>query len=658
MTLSLLRLYCSLLLAIPLALSFADSHACAADITSGEDAVILEESWDIDIRSPEEVHERYHQRVQILTPHGADEYKEAGVAYSPWVDIKDFHGSVEPPHGKKFDVKKQNVVDSASFPSFVLYADSKQRVMIFPGAVPGAVIDYGYEKEIRNIFFMDHTFPLQDDIPIRLRMVTVTAPASFPLRITVRGGQPEYTRSEQDGRVTHRWLVRDAPGFKPESDMPPKEDVIGNIVVMSKEIVWDNTRIDASNWGGIASWDWGLVRERVTPTPEVTQQARALTAGVSEPLEQTRRLYDFVRSQVAYVAISLGIGGWQPHAAADVLRNRYGDCKDKATLLISMMRSVGLVGYPVLVRTRDDGLIDRDAPSPSFNHAIVAIPQENGYLFLDPTAEKAPFGDLPYMDQGVSVLVVKDDGSGELVETPLFPPEANRSRRVTSATLNSQGDLTGSFTIEMWGQARLEMIYGLAYNKPSEQEDIIKDMIGWLCPGARLISHETSVPTRPEDPLRITIRFEVPHFVTRAGSLEVLTPYLDRFPYLTRIAAYSRRRSPVFFKFLYSVTSETRLRLPPGRTLKKVPQDRDSKGPGLTATTKHELVREGDYQVLVVRRSVSVSKREIPVSDYPALRDFLSEMSQEESRAVTLETVATTFNSLDTRQKTFIAGRR
>src|SRR5437867_209526 len=202
-------------------LSVAD-RAHSADITAGEDAVILEEKWDIDIRSPEDILERYSRRLQILTPHGAEEYKGAAVAYNPWVSIKDFRGSVEPPNGKRFDVKKQNIIDTALFESFVLYADSKQRVMIFPGAVPGAVIEYSYEKEIRSIFFMEDTFSLQEEIAIRLRRVTVTAPASFPLRIAVRGGKPEYGRSEEDGRGTQPWLVRDAAGFERERDMLPE----------------------------------------------------------------------------------------------------------------------------------------------------------------------------------------------------------------------------------------------------------------------------------------------------------------------------------------------------------------------------------------------------------------------------------------------------
>lgn len=629
----------AMLLAGALFLSSGASPARPADILSGEDAVILEETVEIDIRSVEVAVVRKSRRTQALTPHGAEEQGGVAVGYNAWESIRSLRGSVELPQGKRVEVKKQFIVDSAQFGSYDLYSDSKQRTLIFPGAVTGAILEYSYEKEVRNLFFLPGGISLQEEIPIRSRTLIVSAPASFPLRISTRGGNPEYTRTEESGRVTHRWHVRDVPAFKIETDMPPIEDVLGEVRVSPKEIIWDGTRIDASTWNGIASWDWSLARERMNPTPEVAQAARELTEGITDSMEQIRRLYDFVRSKVTYVSIQLGIGGWQPHHAADVLRHRYGDCKDKATLLIAMMRSLGLKGYPVLIRTRDEGLIDRDDPSSAFNHEIVAVPHEGGYLFMDPTWEKAPFGDLPYTDQGTTVLVVKDDGQGDLVETPLFPPENNGMHRMVTASIGPTGDLTGTYVSDYRGQPRLEMLNRLD-SKPTEREDFIEGLMSWLCPGAVLKAHEVTLPSRPEDPLRVIIRFEVPRFVTRAGNFEVLSPYLVRFPFLTRIAAYSGRRVPVFFDYPYSVTSETRLRLPVGRTLRKTPADREVTGPGLTASTKHVLVREGDYFFLVVKRAVTVSRREIPVAEYQALREFLSGLSQEESKAVTLETPA------------------
>jgi transglutaminase-like putative cysteine protease len=607
-----------------------------ADIEAGEDAVIQEETLDVEIISRTEGRVRHSKSVRILTTRGAEEYGTVTIGYNPWVSIRSLRGSVVSPAGKRAEVKKQQVWEGSLFASFELYADRKHRTINFPGAVPGATLEYEYEQVVRNLYFLPDAFYLQEEVPARSKTFTVKAPAAFPLRHAVRGASPEYSREERDGSVIHRWRVRDVPGLKDEPDMPPEDDLWPRVSIYLKEIQWDEHRIDASNWNGIARWYWDLARDRMVPDAAVTAAAREITAGASEPMEKIRRIYEFAQGKVQYVAIALGIGGWQPHASGQVLRHRYGDCKDKATLMVAMLQAVGLVGYPVLILTRDDGLTDRDYPSAAFNHAIVAVPVPDGYLFMDPTSEKTPFGDLPWTDQGVPVLVVREDGRGDLVETPLFPPERNRRHRLVTATINAAGDLTGDYIIDVWGQRRSDMA-DLLESKPSERKDDLADLMSWLCPGAVLLGHEVTNPSQPEDPLRITIRFQVPRFTTRAGAKEIVTPYLVRFPGLTRIAAYSGRRLPVFFDYLFSETSEVHLRLPEGRTLKKVPDDREIKGPGLIATTRHELVREGDRQVLVVRRSVSVGRREFPVADYPALRDFLGALGQEEARAVTLE---------------------
>jgi uncharacterized protein DUF3857/transglutaminase superfamily protein len=615
----------------------ASEHADdAMDIGSGEDAVILEDSLEIEILSEREARVRSLNRTRILTQHGAERYGDASVFYNPWVTIRDLRAAVISPAGKRAEVKKQQVWEGSAFASYELYSDSKHRTIEFPGAVPGATLEHSYELAVHNLYFLPTEFDLQERVPVKLKTITVRAPASFPLRYSVRGASPDYTRVEEDGLVVHRWSARDIPALRNEADMPPWEDVVPRVTVFPKVIVWDEHRIDASTWNGIARWYWDLARDRMIPTDSVSAAAREATAGVHEVDEKVRRLYEFAQGKVNYVAIQLGIGGWQPHASADVLRHRYGDCKDKATLLIAMLRAVGLQGHPVLIRTRDDGLIDRDQPSPAFNHMIVAVPGPEGYRFMDPTSETTSFGDLPWQDQGVPVLVVKEEGQGDLVETPLSPPERNRRHRLVTGQIAATGDLEGNYIIDAWGQRRDDMT-GFLDAKPTEREDTVEDLMAWLCPGAQLKGYAVTAPARPGEPLRVTIRFAVPRFAVRAGKAEVVSPHLVRFPGLTSIAAYAARRHPVFFPYLFNETSEARLRLPVGRVLKKIPADRTIEGPGLTASSRYELAREQDRDVLVVRRTVTISRREIPVADYGALRNFISTLIEEESKAVTLE---------------------
>jgi hypothetical protein len=134
----------------------------------------------------------------------------------------------------------------------------------------------------------------------------------------------------------------------------------------------------------------------------------------------------------------------------------------------------------------------------------------------------------------------------------------------------------------------------------------------------------------------VTIRFRVPRFVTQAGSMKIVSPHLARVPALTEMSGYENRRHPVFFLFLSSETSEVRLRLPIGTTLKKVPARRQIDGPGLASSTSFEMARDQDRNVLIVKRAVTVSLREIPAIDYPKLRTFVAALSEEEASAVTL----------------------
>jgi hypothetical protein len=235
----------------------------------------------------------------------------------------------------------------------------------------------------------------------------------------------------------------------------------------------------------------------------------------------------------------------------------------------------------------------------------------------------------------VPVIVVKDDGSSDLVETPLLPAPRNLRHHTVTASIRPDGSLDGTYVIEAWGQRR-QQLSEMADAKASEWADALEEFVAWLCPGAVLKEHQVKPPAGPSDPLRIEMRFEVPHYVTQAGNLQVVSPYLVRFPAITRMAAYPSRFHPVFFQFLIDKVVDIRLALPPGRTLRKMPADRKSEGPGLTGSTHYEIVKEGDRQVLVLHRELTVSRREIPISDYPQLRAFVSALAEEEAGASTL----------------------
>lgn len=178
------------------------------------------------------------------------------------------------------------------------------------------------------------------------------------------------------------------------------------------------------SWGEIAHWYQQLEASRIAPTPEIKAKAEEITRGANSDDEKIRLLYNYVATKFRYIGVDFGIGRYQPHAAAEVLANGYGDCKDKHTLLAALLTAAGVHSDAVLISSARK--IDADVPSPGqFDHVVTAIPQGKDFLWLDSTEEVAPAGYLFLLLRDKQALAVPDTGDGRLVRTPPDPPFAS-----------------------------------------------------------------------------------------------------------------------------------------------------------------------------------------------------------------------------------------
>jgi len=196
------------------------------------------------------------------------------------------------------------------------------------------------------------------------------------------------------------------------------------------------------SWEEVGRWYGGLQLERVKPTPEVTAKANEITKNSVDEATRIRAIYGYVSAQFRYIGIDFGIGRYQPHAATEVLGNQYGDCKDKHTLLASLLGAVGIRAYPALISTRHE--IDPDVPSPAqFDHVISVVPQGGSFLWLDTTPEVAPFAYLLSSLRGKQALVIPDDKPPTLATTPEDSPSKALQTFHAKTKLSDTGTLEG-----------------------------------------------------------------------------------------------------------------------------------------------------------------------------------------------------------------------
>ena len=215
------------------------------------------------------------------------------------------------------------------------------------------------------------------------------------------------------------------------------------------------------SWSEVGKWYAGLVRDRRIPTPEIRARADEIVRGKTSELEKAEALYSWVAANIRYVSLSFGVGWYQPHSATEVLANRYGDCKDKSTLLDAFFAAEGLHAYPALIDSRAD--LDEGVPSPGqFDHAITYAQVEGKDIWLDSTLGVAPFGYLLPQLRGKRALVVTEDSVPELQKTVDILPTPSVYRIEVEGEVNKDAKLEAKVSFITRGD--LEVLYRILYS--------------------------------------------------------------------------------------------------------------------------------------------------------------------------------------------------
>jgi len=348
-----------------------------------------------------------------------------------------------------------------------VYTDYRQKHITVPGLRPGEVLEYDLVTVIHTPlaagqFWTEYEF---DKSNIDLdETVDVDVPSSRPLKVKSKPGMdPKIT--EENGRRNYHWS---SSHLEREDDEKAKDKDKDKDKEKKKKRRPDDDRPDIQittfeTWEQIGRWYASLEKDRRVPSPEVRAKADELTKGLNTDLDKTEALYDFVAKNFRYVSLSLGVGRYQPHAAADVLHDQYGDCKDKHTLLASMLQAEGLYASSVLINPSRK--LDPDVPSPSqFDHVITMLPLnhkgDKEEVWMDTTSEVAPFRLLAFTLRNKQALVIPPADlpsavAPHLEETPADTPMPDTEASEIDGKINDLGKLEAHVHYEFRGDEEL-----------------------------------------------------------------------------------------------------------------------------------------------------------------------------------------------------------
>lgn len=589
----------------------------------------------------------YHMRrvYKLLRPEtlGDSYYKIAEVSFNNEMKIKFLKAWTIMPNGTEIEVKEKDFAE-VSLTSYEIFNDQRAKLIKFPEANPGSVVGFEYIQTHRP-FTLDDLWGFQEGVPVHRSRYTLSLPTGW--EFTALWANHPDQKPETTGSNQYTWEVLDSPAIETEPEMPPITAVAVHMYV--KFFPHDpNIRAKTvGSWKEIGAWDWSLIEPRRVSTPAIKAKVAELIASAPDRLAKIRALASFVQRDIRYAAIEIGIGGNQPHAAGDVFANRYGDCKDKATLLNTMLAEIGVHSFNVIINTRR-GITRPEFPFDLFNHEILAIqlpddvsdtplyavvrhPKLGRLLFFDPTNERVPLGYLPYYEQNSYGLVVTPDG-GELVATPLLPPSTNRLLRTASLTLNAAGSLTGEVKEIRWGGPAMDSREHLLQVPPARRDKVFEEFLGSSLSNFTLTGASIGNLENYDESLLLDYKFLAEGYAKRAGDLLVVRPRVVGAKG-SNILSGKPRKYPIEFLEATRQDDQIDITLPPGYVVDELPEP--VKAECAYGTYKSEVKVEGNK--LHYSRTYEIRDIYVPSQKLAEVKDFFQQIAAAERSSAVLK---------------------
>jgi Domain of Unknown Function with PDB structure (DUF3857)/Transglutaminase-like superfamily len=503
------------------------------------EAVKLLSETIVTVQSVDKIKTQVRVAYKILRPGGRD-LGTPVITYHLPSKVANLRAWCIPAQGKDYEVKDKDAMEVAlpAIAGSELVNDVRAKIVRIPAADPGNIIGYEYEEEQHPVVLQDVWY-FQSSYPAREERYTLQLPAGWEYKAAWMNHSEVAPASA--GANQWQWTVSNVPGIRDEAEMPPRRGIAGQMIVSFVPSGGAAGKTFA-NWRDMGLWYNDLTRNRRDPSPEISQKTVALTSSALTPLEKMRAIASFMQRDIRYVAIELGIGGQQPHPAPEVFTHKYGDCKDKVTLMSAMLKTVGIESYYVIINSERGAVLpDTPAHVNAFDHAILAVklpedptvstlaavtphPRLGRLLFFDPTDELTPFGSLSGPLQANYGLLVTPDG-GELTELPRLAAERNGIRRIARLTLSATGTLTGDVAEERYGDAGSRQRYALkTVSKDVDRIKPIETLLAQSLSSYHLTKASLGNLEQTDRPFTYSYSLVAEHYAKPAGDLLLVRP--------------------------------------------------------------------------------------------------------------------------------------
>jgi len=572
--------------------------------------------------------EDLHVRVRVQNDSGVAAWRELVFGYDDKrerIDVR--YARVRKADGNTNEVPTDAIKDTvaAAAHEFPAYANCKEKDIAVPSLAPGDTLEYEIAQRVfapaaPNEFWFEHSFietavvldeRLEINIPARRKVVLKFSDVLV------------HETTEIGGRKIYSWKHAN---FKHGDETSQQK------LEQLRKKTPDVQLTSFGTWDEVARWYSSLAQGRDEPTPEIRAKTRDLVQGRLDGDDKIEALYDYVSKKIRYAALPFGASGYQPHRAAEILSNQYGNAQDKHTLLAAMLRAMGMSAEAALMPSARQ--LDSSVASPAqFDRVITAASSGGGALiWMDSTLDIAPYRMLAAGLRKRSSLLISEDAKSKIVETPPDPPFVSAQRVDIEGQVSELGKLTAHARYSVRGDAELVLRAAFHRSREEEWKEIGQTILTQDGIHGEVTSVKSSDSTATHDAFEIDLDFAQSNFTDWSGkSIRTSLP----LPAIGLPDPSHDKTRPIDLGSPLSVLVKLKLVFPAAFT---------ARPPTALALTLDFAEFKSSYQfaahTLTAERTLDFTMRELPPSRAAEYAAFIHAVTTDENQPLAVENAA------------------
>ena len=559
-------------------------------------------------------------------------------------------------------VNETQTSDAMDMPSAVtrqapFYSDQKELQLPIRNLRVGDTLEYRYRivrtrAEVPGQFWGQEVFP--STAVVLSQTVELRVPAGIYVNVWCPSAKPQEsdTPSTAGAPAQHiyRWSysqLHPTAGKDAEAAAAAKKKILWTA---DQELDFEQGHLPTIAWTTFKSWEdigaWyrSLEADRIVPDDTVKTKVAELTAGKTTDEAKAQALYSYVATNIRYIGVAFGIGRYQPHTAAEILSNQYGDCKDKHTLLAAMLSAAGIRSNAVLIGA---GIrFNPDVPSPAaFNHVITRVTLAGKHVWLDTTAEVAPWGMLTSATRDKQALVVfpapgastaadvQPTAAAAIVRTPMDPVIANAVTVDAVGSLDATGVSTSHITITFRGDGEIAARAAFRMLSPDKYDAMVQAMAKLIGFAGTTSNPDITRPTDTTEPFKMAFDYkrekagDWEHLRTVPEVVPAVFPQVTEMEPPVRAVQLGRPRTE---------TSTSAMKLPEGWSAVLPPAVHTR-----CEYASYDMTYRLENGTVFAARTITVTAKKVPVSDWRAYKAFVDVVNPGKERYISLLTAPT-----------------